>query len=668
MAPTCSMSLESDDNQASKPIDLDFILAMFERFGVQSTVYAKKLDKDRAVYYGYAVFDSLSSSSSMFNYACNFLLTNNNSDAVHELMMTPAAIIAITAESLFLVGFSVLAVKFDKEKEESYKKWIATAWPYFRDVMKALKNGYKGARSVIVAASLLSDVDLKFMINPVGLILGGLAAANRFWLRDMVELRKVMMDANGDLLKEIQNLLSLTQEESKDYFKDIQEQSIETRINAYLSVAVGGFLDGLYLYVGVLGLAVLSFPMLSFMSVMCSVYTVACVVTRVYEEYDFQQRLLITQSTCRLEIVARELETTYLKLLALQLKPNKNQDDLLELHRLRRDVYRVLDNFEMYRNILSQQSVHTYTTSALLGLKNGLYAYGSLASVLFFSSSMLTMAGVAFPPVLIILSSILGLVFMMGFTIHSLNANYISLSQEQTKNKRPYDRLVDMRNKIQLNLDLDDLLGADTFRISMVDGLSVKASKKYYYQEWFEILRSFFSGLGKGQKFIGFAGNFMQYRDDMGHYHDSNIMIVLELFSALLFGTILALRALARGLGRVPLGQKEESSTGTDFEAEEFSPENPAMNKEPCSGKTAASAPGRPAKTGTTPKVVPQSEADGESIHSTKPRTDSPTHSDSLSNHGFFETKTKKHFHRSESDRSLTSRSLTWKNTIQGLT
>ena len=36
---------------------------------------------------------------------------------MHELMMTPGGIIAVTAESLFLVAFSVLAVKFDGEKE-----------------------------------------------------------------------------------------------------------------------------------------------------------------------------------------------------------------------------------------------------------------------------------------------------------------------------------------------------------------------------------------------------------------------------------------------------------------------------------------------------------------------------------------------------------------------
>lgn len=58
----------SDENQASKPTDLVFILAIAGRIDAQSRILAQKLDKSRSIYYAYAVMDSLSSSYSMFKY------------------------------------------------------------------------------------------------------------------------------------------------------------------------------------------------------------------------------------------------------------------------------------------------------------------------------------------------------------------------------------------------------------------------------------------------------------------------------------------------------------------------------------------------------------------------------------------------------------------------
>ena len=50
------------------------------------------------------------------------------------------------------------------KKKTSYKKFIATAWPYFRDVMKGLKNAYKGWRSTVIAINVIGNVDIKNLI------------------------------------------------------------------------------------------------------------------------------------------------------------------------------------------------------------------------------------------------------------------------------------------------------------------------------------------------------------------------------------------------------------------------------------------------------------------------------------------------------------------------
>ncbi|MDW8941647.1 hypothetical protein SFB04_14550 [Legionella pneumophila] len=160
-----------------------------------------------------------------------------------------------------------------------------------------------------------------------------------------------------------------------------------------------------------------------------------------------------------------------------------------------------------------------------------------------------------------------------------------------------------------------ELLAPEEFHKLLNDGLSLDPSPQFFFQEWFEVLRSLFSGFGKGQKFIDFAGNSLQELGEDGHYRDTPVMYVLSVFSALLFGVTLALRALAKGLGRTPLAQQAKLTE--DSKEASVSPE-------------------------ITKEVMQKTEEQRESIQSEKTRTDSPGHTDSLSLFGIFETKTKR--------------------------
>ncbi|HAT8702779.1 TPA: hypothetical protein JBA68_13550 [Legionella pneumophila] len=646
IAPYLYMPHASDENQASKPTDLVFILAIAGRIDAQSRILAQKLDKSRSIYYAYAVMDSLSSSYSMFKYFFDLFASPNDNDAMHEFLNSPAGLITIAVESVFLVTFSVLACQFENEKEDYYKKFIANAWPYFRDVMKGLKNAYKGWRSAVVAFSLIGGVDAKFLILPMGVILGVFAAANRFWIRSMLEDRKTMMSENIALLMEIKKLISLSHEESFSYFKRIRYQTMQTRNFAFWAVAAGGLLDGLYLYVGVLGLAVLSPQLLMAMALICAFYTVACVITRIYEEYDFQLRLLVTQTKCQLALITKELETNYAKLLLLQDKMDLDKVDQEELKRLKRLVHNLITRFDDSRKLLSQQSNRTYLSSALLGMKNGLYAYGALASVLFLVGSILVMAGVSFPPALLTACIILGLVLVLSFTIHSLVSNYWHQKKQETQKQRPYERLIEWNNCLNDEFNKTELLDPEEFHKLLNDGLSLDPSPQFFFQEWFEVLRSLFSGFGKGQKFIDFVGNSLQELGEDGHYRDTPVMYVLSAFSALLFGATLALRALAKGLGRTPLAQQAKLTE--DSKEASVSPE---IKKE----------------------VTQKTEEQRESIQSEKTRTDSPGHTDSLSLFGIFETKTKRNqpdspsIPHSKSESALNQLTPSQNSTILGL-
>ncbi|KTD42899.1 transmembrane protein [Legionella parisiensis] len=548
------MSLNGEEDLKSE--DLVFLLAIAGRIDAQSRLLAQKLDKNRYIYHAYAIVDSLSSSYSMFKYFMEVFIRKTDVDYVHKILTSPEGIAAIAAEAIFLVSFSFLASVFEKEEKDSVKKFIATAWPYFRDVMKGLKNAYKGWRSTVQILSLISGMDLKYMIVPVGLVLGVFAAANRFWIRSMVEKRKKQMDENKELLVEIQQLSSLTPLDREYYLSQIEYQTDEDRVYAYLALGAGGLLDGLYFYVGVVSLSVLSPHLLIAMSIIGATYTLSCVVSRIYEEYDFQLRLEATQTRCKLALTTKELELAYAKLLELQDKKEKKTEDLLEIQRLKVDVCKLIKNFEEERQLFKEQTTHSYFTAGLLGIKYGLYAYGVLTQILFTVTAVFSIAAASFPPALLAVFIASGLAFMIGMMAYTLYAHYQHMQKREAelKKEHPYDHILEMKKNIDKQEDAKSLTAED-FNASLKDGLKPDPSPQSFVQEWLEVIRSLFSGLSKGNNFACFAMTPCQEVDSEGGYHDTPVMGALAIANGVLFLLILGLRALARGLGRPPKGQ-----------------------------------------------------------------------------------------------------------------
>lgn len=561
------MSLNGEEDTPLKSEELVFLLAIAGRIDAQSRLLAQKLDKNRYIYHAYAIVDSLSSSYSMFKYFMEVFIRKTDADYIHKILTSPEGIAAITAEAIFLVSFSFLASVFEKEEKDSVKKFIVTAWPYFRDVMKGLKNAYKGWRSTVQIISLISGMDLKYMVVPVGLVLGVFAAANRFWIRSMVEKRKRKMDKNGELLIEIQQLSSLTPLDREYYLSRTEYQTHEDRVYAYLALGTGGLLDGLYFYVGVVSLSVLSPHLLIAMSIIGAIYMLSCVISRIYEEYDFQLRLKATQTQCKLAITTKELELTYAKLLEFQEKKEKKAEDLLEIQRLKLEVCELIKNFEKERQLLKDQTTHNYLTAGLLGIKYGLYAYGVLTQILFTVTTVFSIAAVTFPPALLAVFIFSGLVFMIGMIAYTLHAHYQHMQKRETEldKEHPYDQILEMKKNIEQQKDVK-ILSAEGFNTSLKDGLKPDPSPQNFFQEWLECIRSTFSGLSKGNNFSNFVMTPCQEIDSEGDYHDTPVMGALAIASGVLFSLILGLRALARGLGRPPKGQvtKTEGTAPVD--------------------------------------------------------------------------------------------------------
>ncbi|MDP3268515.1 MAG: hypothetical protein Q8M40_05635 [Legionella sp.] len=503
---------------------------------------AKDLDKGQHIYYGYAILDSLSSAYSMFKYYFD-LVIGGKSDAMHEFMLTPFGIIGIALESTFLVCYSFLATRFDKEQNNQFKMNIAASWPYVREVIKGLKNGYKGLRSAVLALELLKPANLKYLIVPIGLIMGIVASVVRLGMRYVIETRKSKMTQRKNFLTEISNLQPWDTEKLTTLKAKIlhESQSMKERVLMFFGVSLGSFVDGLYLYVGVLTLAPLMPAMLVAMSVLCAFYTFSCIVSRLYEEYDFQQRLLITQTECTILLVSKQMEFTYAALLELQ---RFNPTDEIGIQKLKNELEKLIGIFETERKLLKIQLFRSYFSAFFSGIKYGLHAYGALASVIFLVGSVLLLTGIAFPPALLVTSVSLGIVLMAGFLVHSLINHY-----QQIRNnphcKEDNQSLDEMKKALET-----PTASQAKFHQAIKQRLSIQRPPQYLFQEWFEVFRSLFSGFGKGQRFVDFAWNSLQERDEQGHFQDTPVMYVLGLLSALLFGIILALRALAKGLGR----------------------------------------------------------------------------------------------------------------------
>ena len=527
-------------------------------------MYAKKIHELGWIYGLYGALDGVSLSYSTMKYAFDVLLTNSKtsaSDAMHEWMMTPEGSSVAATESVSIIVFSLLANIFDdKDQTSDFKRYTAVIWPYIRDVMKGLKNSYKGVKSALQVANLLGGLELNFVMLPGAFVLGGLAVINRIWFRNMFTLRKDMMAANAQILKDIQKEDSLTAEQCREKRALMEQnmQSKETRIMAMFSSMFAGIVDSLYLYVGVLSLCALVWPALVAMTAFCAVYSLGCVLSRMYEEYNYQRKLLITHAKIELGLYSKEhatgMQTCFARLheISKLLASGFTSEALLEeQHQLAKDITEKIKNFTEKRAHLQELMTLSYSSAFMAGVINGLAAYRALASAMFAFATVFFLTSTAFPPALLITCISMGMVLLIGFIAHSMINNYWHRAKQAETDNQPYERLSHVLQVLKdVKLNQVEEISAEEVKQVICLGAEVEPGPKFYYEEWFEIIRSFFSGPAKGSKFIDYTLNPLQVADADGHYHDTPVMLGLTVVSSFVYSLGLAIRALARGFGR----------------------------------------------------------------------------------------------------------------------
>ena len=619
---------------------------------IDSRRLAKKIHKLGYIYALYGALDGLSLSYSMIKYSFDLLYTDtdlNASDVMHNWMMTPAGIAAAAAESITLIGFSLLANLFSDDDKNAFKRFIAIIWPYVRDTTKGLKNAYKGVRSTLQAYGLLLGQNVRYLIVPIGLFLGALSVVNRICMRRfVVEPRKVMMKTNAELLLEIQGAcclhvkLKIPQDKTayknsyilvntqlyyvnhdgviegvtltrfdefasrlndkkstirlsvqelqyliksngghappahfdaatcRNFRERIGRQSLGLRSAGLLGAAYSGVIDGLYLFMGAIGLAALSSPLLLVMTILCTFFSGICIATRVYEEYDFQRKLIGTQAKIELALLGKELESLVatFQQLADPLLTTSAEDLLQKQEKTFVAFEEKLKEFKIQQGYLDAQVTLSYKSAALAGLKNGLVAYCAIASVMFAVATVCVILTTPFPPAFLLACVISGMACLIGFMIHSLVSNYQHLHARDLEKRQEKKAAEELGPKKSLTLlDISILLKENRasaqavvkalqpteIKEAILKGMVVDPSPQFFFQEWFEVVRSFFSGFSKGQKSVDYTLNALQEPDQEGHYQDTPVMFALTVVSAVVHAGALSLRAYARGFGRPDL-------------------------------------------------------------------------------------------------------------------
>lgn len=539
---------------------------------------AQELHKAAWIYALFGALDGVSLANSTIRYLFDVIYTNNpdvqSGDAMHHWMMSPTGFIVTALESIAIIACSIIANQVDSKSKGGYKQFIALIWPYVRDAMKASKNGLRGVRSLIQIANALGHVNINFLILPLGLALGLLAICNRIAYRYMKDERKKMSDANAVCLAEIEAKTQagevLTEDERRAYYKEkIQQQAGWKRAACYATAFTGGFLDSMYLYLGVLGLGTLAGPAFIPMAVFCFVQSVFCIMSRVYEEYTYQRNLEINAAEIDLALYLNYkgpwITATFARLEELsKTLADKSLDENVRAtlqaksSKLGLKLKGAIDEFTNKRNRLQSLQTLSYTEAFFAGIKNGLAAYSAYNSAIFFVSTILLIASATFPPALLITGVSLGIGFIAGFIVASLiQAHRHQAEQEKKQQASPDNKLLGMMAALKepglMHVEqpepVDSILG---------DGLVVDPSPHFFFQEWCEVVRTCFSGLGKGIKSVDFTMNYLQRTDVEGHAHDTMLMQCLSIVPSLLYAVVLPMFALVKGFKKTPEKKKQE--------------------------------------------------------------------------------------------------------------
>lgn len=384
---------------------------------------------------------------------------------------------------------------------------------------------------------------------------------------------KVAFDTTKSFHLSLLQLSEILPGVAEQHFGTLREQGVNRiprlkRDLYYLIRAFNGLIDGLYLYLGVvLGVASFSPPIMLALTLISAFYCVLCIASRVYEEYQNQQQLLITGYKIELAKAARKLEIDLIALnhLALAISSEQDPQKCLELEEKKKALDKELgdslnifgEKFRFLRGMYHLSKAETI----LIGIKHSLPFYGALISFLFALAFIGLIAGFSIPPVAVLITVTLGVpIVSLGIYHAFLNRRLPppDLPDKDRKTSSKLSKIVqDVKGSFRLaresaqddyNTFIKGAYNKKAFLDWLVQDLQADPLSDKYYADCAEVARSFWAGLSKGRKLVEMLLNRWQQPDEKGHYQDTSGMYIVIIPVAFIAAIISSLNAFVKGL------------------------------------------------------------------------------------------------------------------------
>ena len=497
----------------------------------------------------YGALDGLSTSYSFSRCYFDTMYANtsrSSSDLIHEWLMTTEGLAIAVSESCIIISLTYIANvtdkkdKKDKKDKNSLKQYISQYFPYLRDTFKSLKNANRSIRATLQAIDKLFNKEFTKHALLIGAFLGILAAINRAFIRYSRNQRTEMIKKNIALLILIQKSPELTTAKHLEHKKNINYEGKPIGRASLCTAFYSGLVDGLYLHMGMMTLAPLPPPLFILVFALSAFFSLLCIITRVYEIYNEQCDLLITQEKINLTLCGIELQALIIEVLNQSKNPSLDTLSRLELK---------LHELDEIRSNLQSNVTQSYKTAFLAGLRGGLAAYGALESLMFGIFTITSLTSISFSPSLLMGAIISGLACLLGFAAYSVIQHYLDqqrlVGQIDNSKKELDDYITRLKHPPgdTASLGQEALRNPAEIKKMITERMKIIPSPQPSFQERFEIFRALFSGIGKGQKAVDFTLYALQQADEKARYHDTPLMLwVMTLFS-IIYAFVFAKRA-----------------------------------------------------------------------------------------------------------------------------
>jgi hypothetical protein len=386
----------------------------------------------------------------------------------------------------------------------------------------------------------------------------------------------------------------------------VGRQSTLIKNAGLLSAAYGGVVDGLYLYMGALGLTYLSPPVFMAMAVCSAVFALMCVTTRIYEEVDFQRKLQATEAKIEVALCCKEIELIVGRLkrvyspifcpedaealgaLYTELQQSDNpeiKEQVVELGILlntmsslaeqklaqsyieakqayiaklkeiyEKEIIFKVDDLKAKRKKLRSLVISSGSLTVFAGLRNGLAAYGAITSLMFAVATINAIFLIPFSATFLIAGVTLGMACVIAFVIQAFIRS--SLEPLPSADLDASNGLIMLLHSLKQNLnglatriepqDVEPGL----VKNAVLEGMDVVLPPRSYLTDWLETVRSFGSGLAKGPKLLELVISMWRGLSAQEPGDHAPLCFQVALLSAVVQALIFAFRALAKGVGR----------------------------------------------------------------------------------------------------------------------